>query len=40
MKVVGYSLDSNKVNAEVEESPLIEAVTRKRLVKTQQTEKI
>jgi hypothetical protein len=37
---VGYSPDSNEVSAEAEESPLLEAVTRDRLVKTQQTEKI
>jgi hypothetical protein len=29
----------NEVSAEVEESPLLEAVIRKRLVKTEQTEK-
>jgi hypothetical protein len=38
--VVGYSPDSKDVSAEAEESPLLEAVTRKRLVKTQQTEKL
>jgi hypothetical protein len=36
---VEYSPDSNKVSAEVEEFPLLEAVTRERLVKTRQTEK-
>jgi hypothetical protein len=36
---VGYSPDSNEVRAEAEESPLLEAVNRERLVKTQQTEK-
>jgi hypothetical protein len=35
--VVGYSPDRNEVNAEADESPLLEAVTRERL-KTQQTE--
>jgi hypothetical protein len=30
---------SNEVSAEAEESPLLEAVIRKRLLKTQQTEK-
>jgi hypothetical protein len=29
----------NEVSAEAEESPLLEAVTKERLVKTQQTEK-
>jgi hypothetical protein len=29
----------NEVNKEAEESPLLETVTRERLVKTQQTEK-
>jgi hypothetical protein len=38
--VVGYSPDSNDVSTEAEESPLLEAVTRKRLLKTQQSEKI
>jgi hypothetical protein len=37
-RVVGYSLDSNEVSAEAEESPLLETVTRERL-KRQQTEK-
>jgi hypothetical protein len=36
---VGYSPDSDEVGAEVEESPLLEAVTSERLVKAQQTEK-
>jgi hypothetical protein len=36
--VVGYLLHSNKVGAEAEETPLLEAVPRERLVKTQQTE--
>jgi hypothetical protein len=35
MRVVRYSPDS----AEAEESPLLEAVTRERLVKTQKIEK-
>jgi hypothetical protein len=35
---VEYSPESNEVRAEAEESPLLEAVTRKLLVKTQQTE--
>jgi hypothetical protein len=30
---------SNKVSAEAEESPLLEAITKEQLVKTQQTEK-
>jgi hypothetical protein len=29
----------NEVNAEAQESPMLEAVTRKRLMETQQTEK-
>jgi hypothetical protein len=33
-RVVGYSADGNEVSAEAEESPLLENVTRKRLVKT------
>jgi hypothetical protein len=37
-RYVGYSPDSNEVRAEAEESPLLEAVTRERLVKTRQTE--
>jgi hypothetical protein len=36
---VGYSPDINEVSAEAEDSPLLEAVTRERLAKTQQTEK-
>jgi hypothetical protein len=36
---VGYLPDSNEVSAESEESPLLEAVTKERLVKSQQTEK-
>jgi hypothetical protein len=35
---VGYSLDGNKVSVEAEGSPLLEAVTREQLVKTQSTE--
>jgi hypothetical protein len=31
---VGYSPDSNGVSTEAEESPLLEAVTKQRLVKT------
>jgi hypothetical protein len=31
--VVGYSLDSNEVSTEAEESPLLRAVTNQRLVK-------
>jgi hypothetical protein len=31
--VVGYSPDSNDVNTEAEESPLLKSVARKRLVK-------
>jgi hypothetical protein len=34
--VVGYSPDSNDVNTEVEESPMLRAVTKQRLVKTLQ----
>jgi hypothetical protein len=30
---------SNEVSAEAEESPLVEAITREQLVKTQKTEK-
>jgi hypothetical protein len=37
--VVGYSPDSNDVSTEDEESPLLEAVTRERLMKTKQIEK-
>jgi hypothetical protein len=37
--VAGYSPDSNEVNTKAEESQLLEAITRERLVKTQQTEK-
>jgi hypothetical protein len=37
--VVGYSPDSNDVSTEAEESPLLRAVTRKRLVKTLHVEK-
>jgi hypothetical protein len=40
MRVVGYSPDSNEMSAKADESPLLEAVTRERLVKTQQIEKI
>jgi hypothetical protein len=36
---VEYSPDNNEVSAEAEETPLLEAVIRERLVKTQQTEK-
>jgi hypothetical protein len=39
-RVVEYSTDCNEVRAEVEEFPLLEAVTWERLVKTQQTEKV
>jgi hypothetical protein len=39
VRVLGYSPDSIEVSTEAEESPLLEAVTRERLVKTQQTEK-
>jgi hypothetical protein len=40
--VVGYSLDSNDVSTEAEESPLLRFVTKQRLVKmkTLQTERI
>jgi hypothetical protein len=34
-----YEPESNEVSAEGEESPLVEAVTSERLVKTQQTGK-
>jgi hypothetical protein len=34
--VEGYSPDSNNVSTETEESPLLEAVTRERLLETQQ----
>jgi hypothetical protein len=34
--VVGYSPDSNNVSTEAKKSPLLEAVARERLVKTQQ----
>jgi hypothetical protein len=37
--VVRYSLASKDVNTEVEESTMSKAITRQRLVKTQQTEK-
>jgi hypothetical protein len=37
---VGYSPDSKEVSAEDKKSSVLEAVTEKRLVKTQQTEKI
>jgi hypothetical protein len=37
---VGYSPASNKVRAEAEESQLLETVTRKRFVKTEQNEKV
>jgi hypothetical protein len=36
MRFMGYSPDSNEVIAETEESPLLEAVTRERLVMTEQ----
>jgi hypothetical protein len=36
---VGYLPDSNEVSKEAEETQLLETVTRKRLVKTQQTER-
>jgi hypothetical protein len=36
--VMGYSPDSNDVSTETEESPLLEAVARERLVKTLQAE--
>jgi hypothetical protein len=39
MRVVGYSPASNEVIAEAEEPSLLEAVTRERLVKTQQAGK-
>jgi hypothetical protein len=32
--VLGYALDSNDVSTETEESPLLEVVSRKRLVET------
>jgi uncharacterized protein YpmB len=38
-RVVVYLPESNEVSAEAEESPLLEAVTKERLVKTQQIEK-
>jgi hypothetical protein len=34
--VVGYSPESNEMNTEAEESPLLRAVTKQRLVKTLQ----
>jgi hypothetical protein len=37
--VAGYLQDSNDVNTEVEESPLLEAVSRERLMKTQEAGK-
>jgi hypothetical protein len=37
--VVGYSLESNDLSTEAEESPLLGAITSKRLVKTLQAEK-
>jgi hypothetical protein len=37
---VGYSSDSNEVRVETDQSALLEAATRERLVKTQQTEKL
>jgi hypothetical protein len=37
--VLGYSLDSNDVSTEAEESPLLRAVTKQRLVKTLQAGK-
>jgi hypothetical protein len=39
MITVEYSPDSTEVSAEVEGSPLLEAVTKERLVKAKQTEK-
>jgi hypothetical protein len=36
---VGYSPDSKEVSAEAQETPLLEAVTRERLVKTLQAGK-
>jgi hypothetical protein len=36
---VGYLPYSNEVSVEAEESTLLEAITRERMVKTQQTEK-
>jgi hypothetical protein len=38
MRILGYSPDSNEVKAEAKKLPLLEAVARKRLAKTQQTE--
>jgi hypothetical protein len=38
-RVVGYSPDNNEVSAKAEESPLLEAIARERLVKTQRTGK-
>jgi hypothetical protein len=38
-RVVGYSLDSNEVSAEVEEYPVLEAITREQMVKIKQAEK-
>jgi hypothetical protein len=35
--IVEHSPESNEVSVEAEESPLLEAITRERLVKTQQT---
>jgi hypothetical protein len=35
--VVGYSPDSNDVSTEADESPLLRAVTKQRLLKTSQT---
>jgi hypothetical protein len=37
--VVGYSPENNDGSTEAENSPLLKAVIRERLVKTQQTEK-
>jgi hypothetical protein len=39
MGVVGYSADSKEWNAEADNYPLLEVVTRERLVKTYLTEK-
>jgi hypothetical protein len=36
---VGYSLDSNKVSAEAEESPMLEAIIWEQLMKVQETKK-
>jgi hypothetical protein len=39
LRIVGCPPESNEVRAEAEESPLLEAVTREQMVKTQHTEK-